>query len=140
MTSPSDEAQVAEIQRQGWKRAAVTGPIVALAIAAGLLTHGALRDRLSATLYVPACGAACSAAGGRAIGHRPGGRGHTGEVRCECAGTAETWHDADLSRGSVGDKALHYGGQEALSLLAFVALAVPGLALGMRVFPVRTGS
>jgi hypothetical protein len=124
--------QLAEIRRRGWRRAAIVTPFLAAAIALGIFTNRAIGTSLDASLYGPACKTTCAAAGSPTNGHRPGGRGERGSVLCDCLEAEARWRKADLSNGGAFDKALHYGGQEALSLLVFATLSVAGFALGFR--------
>lgn len=133
MSDPLYEAQVAEIRRAGWVNAAVVAPFVVVAWLSAHWFYRSVADYLSASLYTPACKTACEAAGGPCVGHRPGGRGNSGKVLCECHGADPRWHDADLSRATTLDTGLHYGGQEVLTGLVFFAVSMPGVALGWRV-------
>jgi hypothetical protein len=77
---------------------------------------------LGRSLYTPACAEACAAVRATSADHRLGGRGNRGQVHCWCNGPARSdwqWRRADLSKGSVGDLALHWGGQETLAALFF---------------------
>jgi hypothetical protein len=132
VTDPAYAAQVADIRRRGWKNAAIVTPFLIASIAAGIFVNRSIGAHLSASMYEPACRVACTKAGGKAVGHRPGGRGHAGEVRCACHPAKERWHDADLSRGSIGDAVLHYGGQEAAGFVAFALIALTGVVIGWR--------
>lgn len=133
MSDPLYEAQVAEVRRAGWVNAAVVLPFLVIAWLTARGFYQSVGDHLAASLYAPACKTACDTAGGRSVGHRLGGRGQSGKVRCECRDTETMWHDADLSRATTLESGLHYGGQEVLSGLVFLAICAPGIALGARV-------
>ncbi len=124
--------QLAEIRRRGWRRAAIVTPFLAAAIALGIFTNRRIGASLDASLYAPTCNVTCAAADSPTNGHRLGGRGQTGSVLCDCREAEPRWRKADLADGGALDKALHYGGQEALSFLVFATLSVAGLALGFR--------
>jgi hypothetical protein len=131
---PEYERQVAAIRKQGWIRAAIATPFAVVGFVATLAVNSAIDRHLGASLYAPACRATCEALGSSSNGFRRGGRGDRGKVGCDCPEAKEgssRW--ADLSRGSAMDRALHWGGQEALMFATWLALAVPGLVIGWRV-------
>lgn len=132
MYGPEYERQVAEVRKAGWKRAAIVTPFAVAAFFLALYVNRTIGTHLDASLYGPACRSACEAEGSRCIGHRPGGRGKTGRVLCECPKAQKLWHEADLSEGRALDKVLHYGGQEALMIGAFAVLALTGMAISWR--------
>lgn len=129
----------AAVQRQGRVRGLVSLPFLIGGVALGIWLNVAARDTLAETLYTPTCAATCSDLGGRAVSHRVGGRGHLGELRCECDGVEPRWHRGELSRATPIELALHWGGQEVLAIGGFAALALLGLALGERVARRPTG-
>lgn len=133
MHGPAYDAQVAEVQRRGWIRAAVAAPFLVVSMAVGMLVFRSIGAHLDTSMYEPACRVSCRAVGSPTIGHVVGGRGHMGEVRCDCPDAKERSQAADLSNASWGDAILHHGGQELVSFALFASIALSGIVLGDRV-------
>lgn len=119
-----------------------TSRIIATVVGVALVWLGTrevyqrIARHLEGSLYAPACAVACAAVQGTSAGHHPGGRGNTGKVDCWCNGPARSdwqWRRADLSKGSIGDLALHWGGQEAITMLFFLVGALPVVLLAGKI-------
>lgn len=114
-------------------RIAITVVLLALVWGSTVAVYQLIQSHLDDSLYVPACNTACAKSRARHHSHRAAGKGHPGRVSCWCNGPAVSdWRGApaDLSNGSMGDLVLHWGGQETITGLLFIAGGLIALWVG----------
>jgi hypothetical protein len=112
---------------------AVTLALLAPVWIGTVLLNRQLGDHLGSELYMPACRNACAPVKARPHSFRLGGRGNRGKVDCWCNGPAVSdwrWVRADLSKGALSDRLLHWGGDTAITLGFFVVFSLIALAAG----------
>ena len=132
MTDPQTyEQQKRAIQAQNLRRALFTLPFAAVGFLAAFLMLRAFHAHLDEELYRPACRTTCVPLGGVRGPHRLGGKSARGRVFCPCV-QGDKAVQADLSRGSALDLALHWGLAETLSLGVFVFASGIGMLVANR--------
>ena len=125
-----------------------TSRIIATVVGVALVWFGTrevyrqIAGYLGRSLYAPACAEACAAVRATSASHRLGTRGNRGQVDCWCNGPAPSdwqWRRADLSKGSIGDLALHWGGQETITVVFFAIGSALTMFLASKVSRKRPG-
>ena len=118
---PTPEEQMRAL-RPSPQRLALTVVLLGLVWCGTMVIHQQIAAHLDQNLYAPACRATCAPARARYSSHQAAGRPHRGRIDCWCHSPASGWRwlPADLSKGSLGDRVLHAGGDMAIVLTLFV--------------------